>query len=595
MSTPIEARGQELTELDGAEIDVLVVGGGITGSGAARDAVYRGLRVVLAERTDFAAGTSSRSSKLVHGGLRYLEQGALGLIFEAANERLTLMRIAPHLVRPLPFLFPTYRNTGLSSRFPLAVGMVLYDALSGFNAPRLHRSRSRAGILRDEPGLRTEGLTGGSIYYDAMTDDARLTFETALDARRAGANVLNRTEVIGLERKNGHVHRAQLRCRVTGREISVQPRSVIMAVGPWANQVRERLGLTGSGSPGGEGPVVRCTRGSHAVIDHHRLPVQHAVVIHSPDDQRVMFAIPWRERTLLGTTDLDFDADPADVRAESDEVDYILTATNHQFPDAHLTRDDVLATYSGLRPLVHEPGVDPSDVTREHRIIDEGDGVITVVGGKLTTYRAMAEEIIDEAVQVIDRRGGPLRGFPVPGTPRGIQARLTSYFSSQRTTGRGATARRPLPGGVGLEPPHGPARILADLERKLGDTHAALNLIFRYGSRAYDVAELVAEDPNLGQRVSPDLGTIWAEIPFAAREEMAWTLDDVLGRRTGLVFWDRQQGTHAVDRSIELLRPLLNWSDEDVARERAAFAQTVAQSRTWAAPICAPPQDPAKV
>jgi glycerol-3-phosphate dehydrogenase len=330
---------------------------------------------------------------------------------------------------------------------------------------------------------------------------------------------------------------------------------------------------------------VRGTRGAHIVVDAPRTGGNHAIVLRSRNDDRVMFRIPWGARAIIGTTDLDYSGDPAEVHATTEEVDYLLATTNDHFPGAKLTRDDVISTYAGVRPLVHEDEGSPSEVSREHQVLCGGDGTVTVVGGKLTTYRSMAEEIVDRVVEVLGARGGTVDGralrIPAHGLLQRARERWEELADGEVLTRRGTTARRVLPGAIGVAHRDGPARVQRDLERAFGDRAVAQHLLLRYGGRAYGVAAMAEEDPELARRISADTPSIWAEVPFAARHDLALTLEDVLDRRTSVLLTDRAQGLEAADRAAELLAPLLGWDDAARRREVAAYGRAVARTRRW--------------
>src|SRR4051812_3614247 len=338
--------------------DLVVIGGGITGTGIARDAALRGLKVALFEKGDYASGTSSKSSKLVHGGLRYLEHGEIGLVFESVSERRGQTRVAPHLVRPLPFLIPIYKGAkpGLEV---MNFGLWIYDSLALFRAPKLHKTfRGTRAALEVEPQLRAEGLRGALEYYDCATDDARLVLENALDAQALGAHCHTYTEVTRFERaEGGRITGVAVRDRLTGEVRSVTARAVVLAAGAWTDEMINRFEI-----PIGR-PLLRRTKGVHVVVPRERLPLSRAITLVSPVDHRVMFAIPWRERTVLGTTDTDFTGTADEVAADRNDVQYLCDSANGVFPDARLEPADVIATWAGLRPLIAAPpNVDESDV-----------------------------------------------------------------------------------------------------------------------------------------------------------------------------------------------------------------------------------------
>jgi glycerol-3-phosphate dehydrogenase len=548
---------QEMWDRLGGQVDVLVIGGGVTGAGIARDAAQRGLKVALVEQHDLAFGTSSRSSKLVHGGLRYLEQGELGLVFEAVSERRILLDIAPHLVHPLAFLFPVFR----SSRQPLwkiASGMWLYDGLSLFRSPKIHTTLSPADVERQEPALRQQDLKGAPLFYDCSTDDARITLENAVDAARTGAIVVTRAKAVGFLRDGGRLSGAVIEDTRTGERKEIRAHAIVNATGPWTDAT---LALD---EAAGTGPLLRPTKGVHVVIDAARLPVKHAVVCFHPDDGRVLFAIPWGEHAYLGTTDTDHEGDPAAVAATRDDVDYLLQAANAYFPDAHLVPADVISTWAGLRPLMAPPskeGVSESSVSREHQIVVGHDGLVTIAGGKLTTYRRMAAEVVDTVVKLLR-----------------LADRLPGRLEAAHTD------TEPLPGAVGWPEDDDVTSLVARVQEIGGepvDEAIAAHLVRVYGTRAIDVARLVRREPALGARLVPDRPEILAQVDWSVKEELAAEVDDVLVRRTQLFYRDRDQGLGCAEVVGRRMATLLGWDDARTARSVEAYRGVVALSRRW--------------
>lgn len=544
--TTLPTREDSFQRLGSRTFDLLVIGGGVTGTGIARDAALRGFDVALVEKEDLGAGTSSKSSKLVHGGLRYLEQAQFKLVFEGTNERALLLRRAPHLVRPMAFLMPAYKESK-HGVVKLDIGLWIYDALSKFSSPKLHKAHKAPRILALEPGLRQEALKGGAIYYDCATDDARLTLENALDARALSAEIVTYAQVRSLLRApDGRVTGARVEDREPdggGRTVQVRARVTVNATGPWSDEVRTLLG---------EAPLLRPTKGVHLVVDAARLAPRHALVMLARRDHRVMFAIPWGDRTVIGTTDTDYDGDLDHVYADADDVAYLLETANHYFPSANLTPDDVLATWAGLRPLIAPPsGVSESDVSREHQVI-ERPGFVTIAGGKLTTYRRMAAEVVDAA-------GAQLGKIP-----------------------RCTTDARPLPGAEGVDGEAGLERIAAELGeawRSAGvDEAVARHLALTFGARAAKVAGRIAADPSAAARLEADTPYLAAEVDEAVEVEMARTLSDVLGRRVPLLLRSRDQGLAAARGVAERMARLLDWDaprvDEELARYRAVVEET---------------------
>ncbi|MGE0708908.1 MAG: glycerol-3-phosphate dehydrogenase [Planctomycetota bacterium] len=550
------ARARRLARLREHTFDLAVLGGGVTGAGIARDAALRGLSVALVEKGDLASGTSSASSKLIHGGLRYLEQGELGLVMEGTRERATLMKLAPHLARPLPFLFPVYRSSRVGM-FLVACGMWAYDVLALFRNYRRHKMLSRRRALRAEPELLDEGLKGAALYYDCMTDDARLTLETALDAEQHGAVIATYVEALGLLEGKGQAT-SGLRVRDVvageagepGEPFELRARMTVVAAGPWTDGLlSERANRR----------LLRPTKGSHIVLERSRLPIRHAVVLTGPQDGRVMFAIPWGQRTIVGTTDTDTEEDADTVEASAADVDYLLEAANAFFPRLNATRADVVSTWSGLRPLMaDDESASASDVSREHELLSLDPGLLAIAGGKLTTYRLMAEQVVDK---VLEKLG--------PGV----------HFDACRT------AEQPLPGArkpQALRDLDAAARELAQ-ERSL-QPEVARHLVRTYGLRARDVLEAGKAWGVRPGRLVPDLPYLLDEVAFAASEELAVRLDDALRRRTLVFLQDREQGLGVAEEAADLMARVLAWSPARRAAELEAYRAHVAASRAWQQP-----------
>ncbi|HMJ91199.1 MAG TPA: glycerol-3-phosphate dehydrogenase/oxidase [Candidatus Acidoferrum sp.] len=376
-------RDETRSRLCEGTLDVLVVGGGIVGSGVARDAAMRGLRVGLIEQQDFAAGTSSRSSRLLHGGLRYLEQGRVKLVHEASVEKKTIHRIAPHLSHPLGFIFPTYRGEG-RPLWQLRVGVKIYDLLCGGRNFQPSRGFSRIETLDLLPRLKSENLAGAVRYFDALTNDARLVIDTLRSAERHDAALLNYARFHDAQR-DGATWRCDITDQVTGAQHSIRARTIVNATGPWANKVPHSA------------VKLRLSKGIHIVIDHARLPVPSAVVI--TEGKRILFVLPWGERVIIGTTDTDFHGAPEDVVTDAQDVAYVLRAVNDFFPEIELRETDIVSTWAGVRPLIANPDGSPSDISRAHQIRCPEPGWWDIAGGKLTTYRLMAEQATDQIVQ----------------------------------------------------------------------------------------------------------------------------------------------------------------------------------------------------
>jgi glycerol-3-phosphate dehydrogenase len=530
------SRRATLDSLTAERVDLLVIGGGITGTGIARDAAMRGIRTVLVEQRDLAAGTSSRSSRLVHGGIRYLEQGHLGLVLEAVRERETLLRIAPHLVHPLDFLFPVHRGDRVPL-WKLAAGVGLYSLFARFRNVGRHRVLSKRRTLEAEPMLRERGLTGAVRYTDAQCDDARLVVATARSAVHQGARVANHMRVLSLHRRDGRVAGAVVDDLIEGRQGTIEAAVVVNATGPWCDQLRRLEDPTVSA-------LLRPTRGVHVMVARDRIGVRHAIAFLSPLDGRVMFVLPWGDLAYIGTTDTDDTGTPDQVRADGDDLVYLLRSANARFPNAHLTEEDVRVTWAGLRPLLAgKPGSDASSVSREHAIVTGPAGMITVAGGKLTTYRSMAAEAVDAVARRLGTRAPrpPTEAEPLPGGE-------TTDFESFRRRG----AELGLPAAV------------------------AEHLVRHYGTESAGIYNLGVADRTLFERLHPAHPALEAEVLHAARRELAMTVEDVLVRRIHLYFETRDRGLRAATRTAELLGREHGWHAERIRAEAERYRAFVA-------------------
>jgi glycerol-3-phosphate dehydrogenase len=538
--------------------DMVILGGGITGAGIARDAATRGLRVAVVDKNDWGGGTSSKSSKLIHGGLRYLEHGEFGLVFESVSERAVLRKVAPHLVRPLPFLVPVYKDAKPGLEI-VNIGLWIYDTLALFRSPKLHRTFRGDSAVELEPALVRDGLRGAIEYYDCITDDARLVLENILDARALGADCRSYTEVVGLDRDpGGAVHGVRVRDVLTGAADTLATRAVIVAAGAWTDEVAARMEL------GLSRPLLRRTKGVHIVFPRDKLPLKRAVTLIARTDGRVMFAIPWRGRTVLGTTDTDFTGSADDVHADAADVRYLCDAANRYFPDAQFRPDEVIATWAGLRPLIDEGAEAASDVSREHEIFTRDDGVTIIAGGKLTTYRRMAKECVMK-------------------TLRWLRANRPDALGGRKLR-KSTTRKRPLPGADGLEhrTQTGVHALGLAIARRYGlDDRAANHLAFTYGVRAERIGERVAADRALARPLQDDLPYIWGEIDFAVTDDLARTVDDVLTRRVPVALVGRDQGLDVAEDVAARVAGRLGWSGEATARELARYRQAVAASRRF--------------
>lgn len=524
-------RSERLARLGEETFDLLVVGGGATGAGVALDAATRGLNVALVERDDFAAGTSSRSTKLIHGGVRYLEKAVkefdrsqFALVRDALKERAVLIRIAPHLARPLPLVTPLYHWFQVPY---FLTGLKLYDWLAGKENLSPSRFVDAQEALRRFPMLNAEGLRGGVVYYDGQFDDARMNVALALTAAEDGAAVVNHAEVVGLRKDDGRLSGAQVRDRLSGDEVEVRARVVVNATGPFSDAVRHLDDPSAA-------PMLTASSGIHIVLDARFSPPETGLLIPETEDGRVLFLLPWLGHTLVGTTDSPAPIEPH-PKASEDDVDYVLRHVGKYF-SVPVEREDVKATWSGLRPLVSDPDAsDTAGLSRDHVVNVSDSGLLTIAGGKWTTYRKMALDAVDQAIRLGDLTAGP-----------------------------SSTETRSLVGAAGFA-----ATGAGQLQESYGlDSDVASHLNRAYGDRADAVARLAA-DEGLAARLAPEHPYLEAEVIHAARAEMAHTTVDVLARRTRLGFLDRDAAIEAVPRVVELLAAEFAWDEARAAEDKA--------------------------
>jgi glycerol-3-phosphate dehydrogenase len=537
-----ETREATLAALPAADLDLLVVGGGITGAGVARDAALRGLRVALVERRDFASGTSSRSSKLIHGGVRYLQQGDLGLVREAASERAVLRRIAPHLTQPLTMLMPTY---GRATQAKLALGLWTFERIATVPTDERHQTWDRRETLRREPTLDGTRLHASVVFTEYLTDDARLVLDTVKGAHAAGASCVNHAEVTGLTSGSSAIEVA-VRDRLGGLARTLRSRVVVNAAGPWVDDVRRLVGTV-------PGPELHLTKGIHLVLPHDRLPIRHIVVMQARD-RRSVFAVPRGRSTYLGTTDTDYGAPADDPEVTADDAQYLLEAANRTFTGAPLEVADVVAAWAGLRPLLHEEGKAPSEISRKDEIMTAVDGrFISIAGGKLTTHRCMAERVVDLVCKRLGGSRKPCRTGEVL-LPNG-------EMTPEELVVLTATLRDRLPQ---LAP------------------GGAERLVRLYGAGAAHLLDRIAADPAAGEPLPGPASPLRAEVDAALEEEMALTLSDVLERRTRLLLFDSHQGLDAVEPVARIVAARLGWDDARRTAEVEGYRRLAASLRRFA-------------
>lgn len=531
-----EQRREALTRLESEVFDVVVIGGGTVGTGSALDAATRGLNVALVEARDYASGTSSRSSKLVHGGLRYLEQKDFGLVREALRERSLLLNvIAPHLVQPVPFLLPLTEHW---QRPYIGAGLILYDSLGGYKGLKRHRHLTKRGALRIAPALKADSLVGALQYYDAKVDDARHTMTVARTAASLGAAVVSNAKVVGFLREGERVTGVKVRDMAGGGEIAVRAKEVVNATGVWTDDVQHLVGERGKFQ-------VRASKGIHLVVPKDRLQLDTGLILRT--EKSVLFVIPWGRHWIIGTTDTDWNLDKAHPAASASDIDYVLEHINAVI-NQPLTREDVEGVYAGLRPLLTGESESTSKLSREHTVAVPVPGLVAVAGGKYTTYRVMAKDAIDAAARGLDR-------FVPPS----------------------ATDVTPLVGGDGFQ------ALWNRRERVAAESgvHVARieHLLRRYGTRTDELLSMVKESPELGDPLPGADDYLRVEVVYAASHEGALHLDDVLTRRTRISIetWDR--GLESAEPAARLMAEPLGWDEDTIKREVELYRERVAAER----------------
>ncbi len=536
MSLSVEDRQQALQRMQCEIFDLVVIGGGITGAGVARDASSRGMRVALVEAADFASGTSSRSSKLIHGGIRYLENLEFGLVFEALSERQKLFTMAPHLVHPLKFLIPIYRG-GRVPAWKMGLGMWLYDALSLFEAPEMHAFLDQKELFHEYPLLQKRGLTGGFTYYDAYMDDDRLVHETLRSARAFGAEVANYTRVTGCCFENGKVQSVECKDIETGLQFNLRARHVVSSVGPWTDVLGGQFWSHWK-------PRLRPSKGVHLTFSRERFPLKDAVVMGA--ENRIVFAIPRHEMVIVGTTDTDFDEDPAEVVTNQGDVKYLLDVIHQYFPGAWITSKDILGCYAGVRPLIDDGAQTESKTSREHEIWTETCGITFVAGGKYTTYRKMAEQTVAQVLSF----------FPIEDQVR---------FAHSQTL----APLNPLVTDVTLERARSDSPYWSQMSQL--PTEVTALLADRHGGEALAVMRSLP----FSQERDPWMWLWCVEAIHAVKHTMCLHLADFYFRRTPLVLSRADHGMAFVESVAAVMGNFFGWSESRRREEINALQNQV--------------------
>ncbi len=544
-----QGRKLNLQALANERFDVLVIGGGITGAGVALDAAARGYTVALVEKADFASGTSSKSTKLVHGGIRYVPNLDFSLVHEALVERGFLLQNAPFLVSPIGFVLPIYDGDrhpvgmpfttpggiGLSS--VLDTGLWLYDTLAGRHNLNHHRHLSRETVLKIAPTLVPEGLKEGFVYYDAQTNDARLNMAVIRTAARSGAVITNYTEVTAFSIEQKQLRGARIRDNISGATIDIRARHIVNATGIFAEHVEA---LTGT-----EPQIqIEPSKGVHLVLSREMLHVgQEAIVLPETEDMRILFIVPWESRVIFGTTDTG--SGPLDhPTATQVDIEYLLKYLN-RYLTVRVTKADIISTYAGYRPLIkpRKQNASTAKLSRTHVVLKNPTGLVSIVGGKLTTYRRMAQDTVD----VLSKRDGRKLAHPTEALP--LQGSTDWTIAKHSLQKKGAT--------LGLA---------TEIVEHLGHS---------YGSEANDILDLIANDPTLARRLIDDLPYIAAEVIYGCRAEMAMTPEDILARRTSIILEDKQRGLGIVDEVVSLMAREHNWSHLEQEKKARTYREAI--------------------
>ena len=535
-------RDTEILKNSKTEFDCVVIGGGIQGAGIARELSLQGLKTLLVDRGDFSGGTSSRSTKLIHGGLRYLEQGRIRLVQESLAERARLLQMTPQLVRPLAFLLPVYRNDARPF-WQIRLGLTLYDWLTGSKNIQKHENWSCNRISKEFPGIKTKSLVGGSLYWDAQMNDSRLCLEVLKAADQLGASVFNYMRATGFVKSKGKISAVNLKDLKTGESFQLRGKVFINATGYWADKLRQT-------ADAGVKKIIRWSKGIHVVASSRLCPAiaGRVALIRPTSDKRVFFVLPWLNNTILiGTTDTEFEGKPTDCYATAADVEYLLKEFKQNFPDTPLKRSDFLITYSGLRSLLDKSGVNSSELSREYKIEESTSGLISTLGGKYSTFRSLASKVADKV-------------FALAGKEPRYED--TSLLSLEGLACESETALR--------------SKI--DLERKshsYGLSDEVREYLWQsYGHLTLEIFKLLDYDPSLKEGITPAGYPLKAEIVYAIKDEMALTLTDFYRRRSQL-FYTPNGGLDTLETVAEVYQDYLHWSDEEIARQKKDYKHEV--------------------
>ncbi|QGQ48307.1 glycerol-3-phosphate dehydrogenase/oxidase [Metabacillus sediminilitoris] len=548
MSFSSEKRNEVLQQLEAVNYDVLVIGGGITGCGIALDAQTRGMKTALVEMQDFAAGTSSRSTKLVHGGLRYLKQFEVKMVAEVGKERAIVYENGPHVTTPEWMLLPIHEG-GTFGKFSTSIGLLVYDFLAGVKSSERRSMLSIEETLKREPLLKKEGLKGGGYYVEYKTDDARLTIEVVKEAVKQGATAINYTKVEQFIYENGVVKGVIVVDQVTNKSISIYAKKIVNAAGPWVDTLREKDNSK-------QGKSLQLTKGIHLVIDQSRFPLNQAVYFDTPDG-RMVFAIPRDGKTYVGTTDTVYKGDLAHPRMTTEDREYVIDAINYMFPFLNITVKDVESSWTGLRPLIHEDGKDPSEISRKDEIWTSDSGLITIAGGKLTGYRKMAEIVVDLLVKKFKEEDG-------------------------RTFSDCITKTLPISGGNVGGSKQFPAFVEEKVKKgiKIGlSREEAEKLVKRYGSNVDEVFKYSKFHLENSSDMELPL-YVFLQLIYSINEEMTTKPIDFFNRRTGTLLFDIHWAREWKDKVVTYMAAALEWNGEQTCNYQKELEQHIEDAYT---------------
>lgn len=531
MSFSAQDRPQIIKSLEKEYYDIVIIGGGITGAGIALDAASRGLKVALVEKGDFASGTSSKSTKLIHGGLRYLKQFEFSLVREVGKERAIVHHLAPHLVRPEKMLLPLITN-GNYGHIMTSVGLMVYDVLANVDKEDQRKMLSKDETMNLEPLLKEEVVEGGGLYAEYQTDDFRLVIEVIKASMQYNAHPINYMEVEEILEKGGMAYGVKCKDKLTNKSIEILGDYVINATGPWVDLVRSKIEKIG-------GKSLHLTKGVHIVVPHEKLPVRHSVYF-DVSDGRMIFAIPKNDITYIGTTDTEYIGEPGEVQVNQQDVDYILAAVDHMFPTIHLKKSDIVSSWAGIRPLIAEEGKSASEISRKDELFVADNGMMSIAGGKLTGYRQMAKKVVVEVLEKKEKKSGikkkrkcQTKKIPLPGNEFKDYAAVKNYKHELK-------------------------------KNNIAFDSSTINyLVDIYGTQTDEIIKNAKE--IVGDQ--PDLQLLKAEVNFSLENEMTMTLLDFYERRTGRIFFKIQSIKETLDVVLPIMTKFLGWSESRVEEE----------------------------